>query len=619
MAWLIESISIAGGFLGDLALELPKKPALICVIGPRGSGKSTLVEALRFAFAGLVNAPRQRQDMVAANLGQAVVTVTTAGDAQSYVINRRYRQEPSLASRDGRAIANIDLDRGSFLPLDVYGSLEIESIADESFGDKRRALVDELHRPEHRTLIHALSEKRRELEANADAIRLATQQVHDLAERIEELGDVKARIDSLPAGTAKSGDAKALATAHAQQQANASEAQFLKTTTTIVGELARVLPTVLDVKLPSPGGAATKNARIIQNAEQAIGDAIAAARTAVTDAGAKLGDAAAKLKTLDAELAKAHSDQQAAYRKLQGLHADAANVLSERAAAQQALTAITELQNTHRELSGELEQLRDARTKLRGDYLLQREQLSAARERIATGLEKEAGPRVRVRIERNADNAAYKDLLLTGLKGARVRNHDEILAVLLQLPPERLAEVIQTDAVDELTFGAERSKKILEALAANVDPFALETVEIEDQIAIELDVGSEGDPNFKDAAELSRGQKCTAMLPLLLARRDTPLLIDQPEDNLDNHFIYETVVEAIKRLKTRRQMIFVTHNANIPVLGEADLVVCMGSDGRRGYITRSGTIDQCRTEIIDLLEGGREAFDLRRKRYDTKR
>src|SRR5207249_9006076 len=120
-----------------------------------------------------------------------------------------------------------------------------------------------------------------------------------------------------------------------------------------------------------------------------------------------------------------------------------------------------------------------------------------------------------------------------------------------------------------------------------------------------------------DAAELTRGQKCTSLLPLLLARTRNPLVIDQPEDNLDNHFIYETVVESIQRLKKKRQMIFITHNANIPVLAEADLVIVMNSDGKIGFVEKSGTVDECREQIIDLLEGGREAFELRSKRYGT--
>jgi ABC-type glutathione transport system ATPase component len=220
---------------------------------------------------------------------------------------------------------------------------------------------------------------------------------------------------------------------------------------------------------------------------------------------------------------------------------------------------------------------------------------------------------------RNADNLAYRTLLTEGLKGARVRNHDEILDSLLQLRPEQLAQFIQADdqvAFDEACgFGVERTRKILDAFRENVDPLELEVVDIEDQVRIELNVATINEPIFKDAAELSRGQKCTALLPLLLARTDNPLIIDQPEDNLDNHFIYETVVNSIQRLKGKRQMIFITHNANIPVLADAELVIVMNSDGKIGYVEKSGSVDECRDEIVDLLEGGREAFELRRERY----
>src|SRR5262245_25590789 len=214
-------------------------------------------------------------------------------------------------------------------------------------------------------------------------------------------------------------------------------------------------------------------------------------------------------------------------------------------------------------------------------------------------------------------------MLVDGLCGVRVRSHDEIMTKLMQLRPEQLAQLIQAndlDSFEELTgFGNERSRKILDAFRESIDPLALEVTAIEDRIGIELNVSSTGQSNFKDASDLSRGQKCTALLPILLARRDSPLIIDQPEDNLDNHFIFETVVNAVQRMKRRHQMIFITHNANIPVLAEADLVLVMNSDGRVGGIEKSGTVDECREQIIDLLEGGREAFDMRSKRYRSQR
>ena len=236
-------------------------------------------------------------------------------------------------------------------------------------------------------------------------------------------------------------------------------------------------------------------------------------------------------------------------------------------------------------------------------------------------LQSESAEKVRIRVQRNADVLEYRQKLLNALYGSKLKNQEDILQSLSAIRPEDLALILREDDIAEFethtSFGKERGRKILDAFRQNLHPLELKVLPIDDRVIIELNVSTGPNPNFKDASELSRGQKCTALLPILLARRDTPLVIDQPEDNLDNHFIYETVVDSIKRLKPRRQMIFITHNANIPVLGEAELVIVMNSDGQRGFVEKAGTVDECRNEIIDLLEGGEEAFELRRKRYGS--
>jgi hypothetical protein len=320
-------------------------------------------------------------------------------------------------------------------------------------------------------------------------------------------------------------------------------------------------------------------------------------------------------------IAQAHTGHANELTKLTALNQAASEHAQIRATLEQQVAKLQGLEEQRLELNAELKTLLERRKSLKANHILMRDQISTMREEVASDLQREAGERVRIRIMRNADHLAYQQVLVDGLRGARVRNHEEIITTLLQLRPEQLAQLIQSndlDSFEELTaFGGERSRKILDAFRESVDPLALEVIAIEDRIDIELDVSSGGKPNFKDASDLSRGQKCTALLPILLARRDSPLVIDQPEDNLDNHFIFETVVNAVQQLKRRRQMIFITHNANIPVLAEADLVLVMNSDGRVGIVEKSGTVDECREQIIDLLEGGREAFELRSKRYAT--
>lgn len=114
----------------------------------------------------------------------------------------------------------------------------------------------------------------------------------------------------------------------------------------------------------------------------------------------------------------------------------------------------------------------------------------------------------------------------------------------------------------------------------------------------------------------STGQKSTSILPILLLDSDRPLLVDQPDDNLDNGFIYETIVKRISDVKRNRQLIFVTQNPNIPVLGDASKVFVFRSSGSKEWIEKEGTVDECRMHIITLLEGDEEAFRLRKQRYD---
>jgi len=117
--WFIEKIEISGGFLPGLSVKIPK--GLTCIIGARGSGKSTLAEAIRFAVCGMTGAPKHCVDLVNANLaGGAQVAITALADgSKEYVVKRALKQQPVLFNSEGKTMTNVDLDRGTFLPLDV--------------------------------------------------------------------------------------------------------------------------------------------------------------------------------------------------------------------------------------------------------------------------------------------------------------------------------------------------------------------------------------------------------------------------------------------------------------------------------------------------------------------
>ncbi len=113
------------------------------------------------------------------------------------------------------------------------------------------------------------------------------------------------------------------------------------------------------------------------------------------------------------------------------------------------------------------------------------------------------------------------------------------------------------------------------------------------------------------------GQRSTAILSLLLAAQRDPLIIDQLEEDLDNQYVYDVVVDLIRKRKFFRQLILVTHNANIPVNGDAELIIRLGVGGALGYVQVAGSIDRpdVKEQVSLVMEGSAEAFRLRRQRY----
>jgi predicted ATPase len=104
---------------------------------------------------------------------------------------------------------------------------------------------------------------------------------------------------------------------------------------------------------------------------------------------------------------------------------------------------------------------------------------------------------------------------------------------------------------------------------------------------------------------------------MLLSDSPYPLIIDQPEDNLDSEFIYHSLVPVLRRAKERRQVIIVTHNANIAVLGDAEQIVALKSTSDKSSIVARGSIDSPTTKQVacQILEGSEEAFRRRAKIY----
>lgn len=139
----------------------------------------------------------------------------------------------------------------------------------------------------------------------------------------------------------------------------------------------------------------------------------------------------------------------------------------------------------------------------------------------------------------------------------------------------------------------------------------------EDGLQVEYSRKGDGQ-DFQSIGQASAGQRAAAMLAFLLAHGCDPLVLDQPEDDLDNHLIYGLVVQQIRTNKLHRQLIIVTHNPNIVVNGDAELIHVLDFN-HQCHTKQTGSLQEqaIRKEVCQVMEGGEEAFGRRYLRLAT--
>jgi hypothetical protein len=265
---------------------------------------------------------------------------------------------------------------------------------------------------------------------------------------------------------------------------------------------------------------------------------------------------------------------------------------------------------------------RQRRDELRAEHNTLIEQLRAVWQTISQLLQDAAadltatvGGRVRVTVEPQADRGQLKELLIALMAGQSV-NRDQ-LAKLADADPALLVTAIQDEPDQLIKLGASEStaRKLGSLPSGSIRE--IERCATPDLIIIEIDLGDLEHRRWTDVRKVSPGQKATAMLSLALVTGSNPLIIDQPEDDLDNRYIYHQVVRQIAEVAARRQIIVATHNPNIPILGDAELIVALDATIDQSHIVACGAIDEpaVANAARQILEGGDKAFQDRARRY----
>lgn len=614
----IRRFRVFGGFLDGTAIEF--SDGLNCLIGPRGAGKSTIIELIRFVLdvmPGRDGDPlRKRIDnIVRTNLqgGRVELEIETK-EGMAYTISRSLDGESIVLDQDGKPVS---LKGARLIPADVYSQNQIENIAETPH--YQLDLIDKFAEAELTHIGLDLGMLENDVQANTGQIIPLLHQQNRLSDQIKERPLIE---EKLKAFTKAGGEnAAAVNKAHALKALRDREVhttraagdalkahaqQIKKLKRGLAGELPTLFASDL---LEGPNG-------------ELLATGLKQLQSAANDVDVLLEQAVSRLRTayeavrpVQESLAQAHAGQELEFRKLIEKHKETQAQSVERTKLEKRRNELLAMERQLAEVQKQLKTLEQQRENLMNELSDRRDGRFAARQKIAHKLSEELGPMINVEVRQFGEREEYRLLIERALANAGVKKQLVGSRVVTNLTPSELYDLIRKKSAREIADRCQLNENQATAVVTEMSKpdnlYELETVGLDDTPSIQLDDGG-----YKDSASLSTGQKCTAILPILLFESANPLLIDQPEDNLDNGFVFGTVVKSLHKVSGTRQLIFVTHNPNIPVLGNASRVVVMHSNGQNALPKAAGDVDGCKDHIVSLLEGGEEAFKKRMKRYD---
>jgi hypothetical protein len=616
----IVRLHVSGGFLADEQLEFSDK--LNCLIGGRGTGKTTALEFLRFALGLLPDAkihPERRraiESLINDNLGSGRLTIDVRTKTGIEYTAERGAGDSIVVRNQTGDVVPISLDRDEIFSVDVFSQNEIEEIASNAAAQLE--LLDRFDESNSKRGARDVAELERALAQSGAVLLQLDDECDALRAQSSELAGIEEKLKGLT--QAGGPDADRITAAHDARATRLRQAQVPDAVVLAVHRVMREIGASVTALRSS--SESQFDVRITEgvnaNVMSAIRDSVREFESAVEGAAATLGEVARRtesaIDTQRQELSARHAIQEAEYASLVAVSQEHSERARERELLQAALTTA---HSAARELQAKANE-RQAAVASRRELLRRlseaRDERFHRRRSVAARLSAEF-PMLRVTVQQGANLERYRNFLSDELKGLRLKQGMAADRIATCLLPGELAALVFQNAPDKLAaqtgLDLDRSRRIVDALRDSGAVYTLEVVDLGDEPRIELRDGE----TYKEASRLSTGQRCTVILPILLKQSDRPLLIDQPEDNLDNAFVFEAVVTALRSVKNARQILFVTHNPNIPVLGDADRVFVFESDGRHAGVAQVGTVDECKDAVERILEGGSVAFRERMRRY----
>lgn len=606
----IESVRIEGGVLDGFDRRFDAQ--LNVLIGGRGTGKSSVIELIRFCLGATSYSTSAEQVSMEHALG-------VLGDGRVTVILRdgTQRIEVSRTAADTEPESEVAFDA----PF-VFSQSEIETIGLQA--QSRLRLIDDfLPRDNAAERSAAGSEAR---------VRSMTAEIHSL---LHELDDIKEKTAALPKLQEQLKETKKQAAVQSGVVKEIAEHRTALNELTPTLAAARVraeaigratdrlsvwceqLVTQLDAAptieaWPEQAGPPDELADLRRKHKQALGRM----REALAEISAVTNELARKRTAATSQKVGLENRARDIRQKIEAKQKGASAIDKRASDLAQQISVLKSLLDLAQQRQSRLEQLRTNRSRLIDQMARTRQARTTRREETAEGLSNALGPVIRISIKPYSQYREYVSTLAAALRGSGLRYSELSERIAKVFSPQEIAVLAESRDVETIAAALEvaedRGLRICDALRGDAAA-ALFTTEVEDDVDIELMDGTD----YKSVGFLSMGQRCTAVLPIILRHVDRIIILDQPEDHLDNAFVVGTLVKAISARTKGAQTIVATHNPNIPVLGEAEAVVHLDSDGSRCFVRAAGSLNAPRIveAITTIMEGGREAFKRRADFY----
>jgi predicted ATPase len=652
----ILGISVKGGYFDSETFRF--SDGLTCIIGQNYAGKSSVLDFIRFALehdARMTN-PEEKSRFLGRLNGilqpDGTVEAFIRAGGQLYVVRRSFHPLTDgvgprfrVVESEGRAQAyrfdqathQLDPCDGFDCPIEVYEQGRIGRLRDDlgrqlemldefagtqTLKAERRTIIEELNRSAR--ALAPLYEERDKLSSQAGAL---PQLEAELAEKEKYLPGEEEKKWAASQHVVESLQAESEALRGAASAINALEAGGLADESTTLDVLFQertpAAISATDVAHPeilepwrSALVAALKELKACR--ERALAAIKVLAAESVRRGGEWKGIQAVHHQEISAKLAKAGVESpRELLKRVQELGSQVSSIKTKTRPRLVELRAAIDQAETIR--AGLVDKLRTLSVSI-----------TSRRQERAVALTSELNEQIKVLLRPAGDDAAYRQVLqeLTALQRVQV---DQLARVTARLSPLELSDALR--AGGQVLIGGvakelrqvcditDHAQTVLSRIAEDIEKLnRLETTIVQD--VPEILVRRRGEENYANLrTELSPGEQSAALLMLALQTHSLPLILDQPEDELGYDYVVHLVVPALLEAKGSRQILVVTHNANIAVLGDTDYVSKLenhpsAENGRHCQAAVSGTFEEgAVTKALLDLEGGQRAFQFRLHRY----